>query len=53
MALKKWYLDGGYSYITVSWVGDCAWVQQERKSLSDSLNHLVQILALLIYGMKG
>lgn len=42
---KKWYLTGGYSYITFSQVQDWEWAKGNRKTLSDSINYLVQILS--------
>ncbi|MEG4596043.1 hypothetical protein QUB00_30155 [Microcoleus sp. F8_C2] len=42
---NKWYLDGGYSYIIFSKVQDWEWAQGKRKSLSKSMNYLVQILS--------
>ncbi len=42
---KKWYLDGGYSYIVFSPVQDRESAQGKRKNLSNSLNYLVQILS--------
>ncbi|MEG4350263.1 hypothetical protein QUA74_11025 [Microcoleus sp. LAD1_D3] len=42
---KKWYLTGGYSYITFSQVQDWEWAKGNRKTLSDLINHLVQILS--------
>ncbi|MEG3907817.1 hypothetical protein QT979_05915 [Microcoleus sp. w2-18bC1] len=42
---KKWYFTGGYSYITFSQVQDREWAKGNRKNLSDSINHLVQILS--------
>lgn len=40
----KWYLSGGYSYITFSQVHDREWVKGNRKTLNDSIDYLVQIL---------
>ena len=42
---KKWYLTGGYSYITFSQVQDWEWAKGNRKTLSDSISYLVQILS--------
>jgi hypothetical protein len=42
---KKWYLTGGYSYITFSQVQDWEWAKGNRKTLSNSINYLVQILS--------
>ncbi|MEG5036228.1 hypothetical protein [Microcoleus sp. AT3-D2] len=42
---KKWYFTGGYSYITFSQVQDWEWAKGNRKTLSDSMNYLVQILS--------
>jgi hypothetical protein len=42
---KKWYLTGGYSSITFSQVQDWEWAKGNRKTLSDSINYLVQILS--------
>lgn len=42
---KKWYLAGGYSYITFSPVQDWDFTQGKRRKLSNSLNYLVQILS--------
>ena len=42
---KKWYLAGGYSYIIFSQVQDREWAKGNRKTLSDSINYLVQILS--------
>ena len=42
---NKWYLTGGYSYITFSQVQDWEWAKGNRKTLSDSINYLVQILS--------
>ncbi|MEG4166530.1 MULTISPECIES: hypothetical protein [unclassified Microcoleus] len=40
----KWYLSGGYSYITFSQVHDREWAKGNRKTLNDSIDYLVQIL---------
>ncbi|MEG4248686.1 hypothetical protein [Microcoleus sp. Pol10D4] len=42
---RKWYFGGGYSYITFSQVQDWEWAKGNRKTLSDSMNYLVQILS--------
>lgn len=42
---KKWYFGGGYSYITFSQVQDWEWAKGNRKTLSDSISYLVQILS--------
>ena len=42
---KKWYLTGGYSYITFSQVQDWEWAKGNRKTLSDSISYLVQIIS--------
>jgi hypothetical protein len=42
---RKWYVSGGYSYIVFSPVQDLEWAQGKRKSLSNSMNYLVQILS--------
>ena len=42
---NKWYLTGGYSYITFSQVQDLEWAKGNRKTLSDSISYLVQILS--------
>jgi hypothetical protein len=42
---RKWYFGGGYSYIRFLQVQDWEWAKGNRKTLSDSINHLVQILS--------
>ncbi|MEG4533386.1 hypothetical protein [Microcoleus sp. D2_18a_D3] len=42
---KKWYFGGGYSYITFSQVQNWEWAKGNRKTLSNSINYLVQILS--------
>ncbi|MEG4210363.1 hypothetical protein [Microcoleus sp. S13_B4] len=42
---RKWYFGGGYSYIRFSQVQDWEWAKGNRKTLSDSMNYLVQILS--------
>ena len=42
---SKWYFGGGYSYIRFLQVQDWEWAKGNRKTLSDSINHLVQILS--------
>lgn len=42
---RKWYFGGGYSYITFSQVQDLEWAKGNRKTLSDSMNYLIQILS--------
>ncbi|MEG4500637.1 hypothetical protein QUB05_26315 [Microcoleus sp. F10-C6] len=42
---RKWYFGGGYSYITFSQVQNWEWAKGNRKTLSNSINYLVQILS--------
>ncbi|MEG4397343.1 hypothetical protein [Microcoleus sp. BROC3] len=42
---KKWYFGGGYSYIWFRQVQDREWAKGNIKTLSDSMNYLVQILS--------
>ena len=42
---RKWYFGGGYSYIKFSQVQEREWAKGNIKTLSDSMNYLVQILS--------
>ncbi|MEG3935751.1 MULTISPECIES: hypothetical protein [unclassified Microcoleus] len=42
---RKWYFGGSYSYIEFLQVQDWEWRKGNRKTLSDSMNYLVQILS--------
>ena len=40
----KWYLAGGYIYVSFSQIHDRNWARGNRKTLNDSIDYLVQIL---------